>query len=255
MTLYSDWLRREEPIAFDFRSEFWRQGDSLPEFAAWVELASRRRRAPDVSSLTYRMTRGLLSEVLYAAGGAETELGRLEGALAAVQDWADKGASPTVTPPPLGHWVTTASLRDGFYAFINLLTWARAVAERTDRPYRPGSAMRSGLLPALADGRLHDDVNAALNDFKQASREARLMANYALHAGAIPGGGSPRARLASDGRVYVPLPDMVANGITTWEEFDFSEGRDMLTFARKVMSSVTTFVEAVLSAFEAATPA
>jgi hypothetical protein len=50
------------------------------------------------------------------------------------------------------------------------------------------------------------------------------------------------------------MPNALNGPITTWEEFSYTEGRDMLTFARDVMANVETFVDEVLAAFEDARP-
>jgi len=145
-------------------------------------------------------------------------------------------------------------MRDASYSFVNLLSWARSTVERTDRPYRPGSAERAGLLPALAPGQLHDSAETALRDLKAALRDSRLLANYCLHAGAVPGGGTPRADVLPDGRLLARLPDLVRGAILTWEEFTFDEDRDMLTHATETMNSVEKFIDKVLDAFAADRP-
>jgi hypothetical protein len=144
-------------------------------------------------------------------------------------------------------------MREASYSFINLLSWARSTVERTDRPYRPGSAERAGLLPALAPGQLHDSVEAALRDLKAALGDSRLLANYALHAGAVPGGGSPRADMP-DGRLLARVPDPIGDPILTWEAFRFTQDRDMLTYATETLGNVETFVEGVLDGFAADRP-
>jgi hypothetical protein len=80
------------------------------------------------------------------------------------------------------------------------------------------------------------------------------MANFALHAGPLPGGGTPSALVRDDGRIVLRLPNKLRTRITTWEEFSYTEGRDMLTFAEGIMSQVEGFVEELLSALEAARP-
>ena len=59
-------------------------------------------------------------------------------------------------------------MREASYSFVNLLSWARATVERTDRPYQPGSSGRAGLLPALRPGELRDSVEAALQHLRTA---------------------------------------------------------------------------------------
>ena len=140
-------------------------------------------------------------------------------------------------------------MREASYCFVNLLSWARSTIERTDRPYKPGSAEHAGLLPALAVGHLRDSVDAALHYLKAALGDSRLLVNYALHAGAVPGGGTPKAEILSDGRLLARIPDRIQNHVLAWEAFEFTENRDMLTYAADLMANVERFVERVLDAF------
>jgi hypothetical protein len=151
--------------------------------------------------------------------------------------------------------VSPKSMRDVSYGFTNMLAWARSTVERTDRRYKPGVKERAGLLPALARRPLYDAVDAALKDLQDTLRDSRLFANYALHAGAVPGGGTPRAEILPDGQVIARLPDPVPGPVLTWEEFKFSQNRDMLTYATDLMASIETFIERVLEAFEVNRPA
>jgi hypothetical protein len=54
----------------------------------------------------------------------------------------------------------------------------------------------------------------------------------------------------SDGRISVQLPDPPTGQITTWEEFEFTQGRDIWTYAQEMMLAVEQFIDEVLSAFE-----
>jgi hypothetical protein len=51
------------------------------------------------------------------------------------------------------------------------------------------------------------------------------------------------------------VPDPLTARVLTWEAFEFTQDRDMLTYATEVMSSVAAFVDKVLDAFEANRPA
>ena len=76
-----------------------------------------------------------------------------------------------------------------------------------------------------------------------------------LHAGVLPGGGTPQADVLPDGRLLARLPDPVQRAILTWEEFTFTKDRDMLTYATEVMRSIEIFIDKVLNAFAADRPA
>jgi hypothetical protein len=255
-TRYDRWMGRVFRGALDFWGENWQDLSGTAQYADWQKLVQSRGGAADAQ---YYMTRGLLSEVLYAAGGVERELGHLTTALADVQRAADDALSQqTVSAanwPVHGHHITTTSMREASYIFINLLAWARSMRERTDRRYKPGSSERAGLLPALAAGLMHDTVQDALTALDTALAESRLLTNYALHAGAVPGGGTPSAEILRDGRILARIPDPSSGWILTWDEFKFTQNRDMLSYGNQLMAAIETFVDAVLDAFEANRPA
>lgn len=253
---YDRWMKRVFEQQLGFWGEHWADVGDTKQFAAWRRLAEERGASAD---LKYHMTRSLLPEVLYAAGGVERELEHLRAALAEVQQFADEAAAlhPHPSPaewPAFGYHVSTPAMRDVWYSFANLLSWARSVVERTSRPYKPRSTEQAGLLPALAPGQLRDQVQGALDELQVALDDSRRFANYALHAGVIPGGGTPRADILPDHRLLARLPDPVTRPILTWEEFTFSEDRDMLTYATEVMESIEIFVDEVLDAFAADRP-
>jgi hypothetical protein len=73
--------------------------------------------------------------------------------------------------------------------------------------------------------------------------------------GAVTGGGSASAELLPDGQVIARVPDVLRSRILTWEAFEFTENREMLTYTTKVMDSITTFVDRVIDALAANRPA
>ena len=157
--------------------------------------------------------------------------------------------------PIVGSYGAAPPVRDASYAFINLLSWARATVERTDRRYKSGSKERAGLLPALAEGQLQDSVAAALQRLMAALRDSRFLANYALHAGAVPGGGTPKAEILPDEHHRAQVPDPLADPVLTRETFKFTQDRDMLAYATELTTAIETFVDSVLDAFAANRPA
>lgn len=250
-TRYDRWMKRLVRGQLDFWAENWRNLSGSLQYADWQEFA--RSRGLGVAD-QYHMTRGLLTEVLYAAGGLEREVAKLGAALAEVQRAADVVPNcPTAGSPqaqPGKSHITTPAMREASYAFVNVLSWSRAVRERVDRRYKPGISERAGLLPALAPGPLRNAVEKALITLDDALAEARLLTNYAIHAGAVPGGGSPSAEILSDGRILARIPDPVTGRVLAWDEFEFTQDRDMLTYSRDLMTAIESFVETVLTAFE-----
>ena len=258
MPRHQDWLRRFA-VGHGFAwGELWADVRSHPDYPTWQQLARRRGLAPDKELLGYHMTRGLILEVIHAAGGVERELAQVQAALEEAQAWADQAVLnfPNEREKPLwGVNAAAPSLVDVSYAFVNLLIWARTVRERVERPWRPRSTKRVGLLPALEPGPLQDRVADALSILDDALAEARYLTNHALHAGSLPSTSTPAAEVLEDGRIVFRIPNPVAGPITTWEEFSFSDGRDALTYAHSLMQSVADFVDEVLTAFEDNVPA
>ncbi len=183
---------------------------------------------------------GLLPEVLYAAGGVERELRDLRKALNDGQQLAaQEPPRPTVllqgpsAPPPAaqrqpigGPYAAARPVREASYSFVNLVSWARSMVDRTDRPSKPGSSGRAGLLPSLPPGELRDRVAAALQHLRTALKDSRSRSGAAFDAGAA----SPA--LAAD-------------------EQELTPDRDLLPYATELMTAVELFVNQVLDAFAA----
>jgi hypothetical protein len=272
LTQYDLWMRRVEREQLGARDDDWADLSRTAQYATWRRLAEARGAGDDVPRY---MTHSLLSEVIYAAGGVEREFQQLCRALAGARRPAGEaalrssGSAAWVTPqeevirpgrPAIpGRAISRASgaatpMREASYCFVDLLGWARSTVERTDRPYRPGSAERAGLVPALAEGPLRDGVAAALQQLRAALRDSRFVASYALHAGAMAGEGTPDgpgAEILPDGRVLARLAEPVADPVLTWEGLTFTEARDMLSYATELMAAVEVFVSRVLDAFAA----
>ena len=272
LTQYDLWMRRVERERLGARDDDWADLSRTAQYVTWRRLAEARGAGDDVPRY---MTHSLLSEVIYAAGGVEREFQQLCRALADARRSAGEAAPRSSGS---GAWVTPqeeairpgqpvipeqaisrasgagSPTREASYCFVDLLGWARSTVERTDRPYRPGSSERAGLVPALAEGPLRDGVAAALQQLRAALRDSRFVASYALHAGAIAGEGTPGvpgAEILPDGRVLARLAEPVADPVLTWEGLTFTEARDMLSYATELMAAVEVFVSRVLDAFAA----
>jgi hypothetical protein len=256
LTRYEIWMRRVRREQLGAGDEDWKDLSGTAQYAAWRQLAEARGGGADVPGY---LAGSLLSEVLYAAGGVERELGLLRKALADLQQLPAEAsvqpAPPAVQQPIVGSYGAAPPVRDASYSFINLLSWARATVERTDRRYKSGSAERAGLLPALAGGQLQDSVAAALRRLMAALRESRFLASYALHTGAVPGSGPRGAEILPDGHLLARVPDPLADPVLTSEAVKFTQDRDMLAYATEVMTAIEIFVDSVLDAFAANRPA
>lgn len=236
VTLYELWMRKAEREKLGARDDIWLDLTGTPQYATWQRLAEARGAGGDVQ---HYLTRGLLSEVLYAAGGVERELRQLRKALGDAQP-APAAPGPYASRP----------VREASYSFVNLHSWARSTVERTDRPYKPGSSGRAGLLPALRPGELHDTVEAALQHLRTALRDSRSLSSYAFHAGAVPGGGTPGREILPDAANLAPPAYPLTNPALAGEDkLQFTQDRDMLTCATELMAAIEIFVNRVLDAF------
>ena len=179
-----------------------------------------------------------LPEVLYAAGGVERELRDLRKALDGEQRLAaQEPPRPTVllqgpsAPAPAaqrqpigGPYAAARPVREASYSFVNLVSWARATVDRTDRPAKPGSSGRAGLLPTLPPGELHDRVAAALQHLRTALKDSRARSSSAFDAGA-------------------------ASPAQAGEKPEFTADHDLVKYATELMAAIEEFVNQVLDAF------
>jgi hypothetical protein len=137
---------------------------------------------------------------------------------------------------------------------MNALTWIRGVEDRVDRkdPAREGGWRPAGLLACLRDGsQLKEQIQAAFNNMRPALADARRFDNYALHAGAIPGGQTPGFQIKPDGTVYFQFPDATSQRIATWELFEYKNGRDAVSYLDDLFDNIADFVDGMLDAFDA----
>src|SRR5450759_4283229 len=87
---YYRWRRRETLGQLTFWGELWVDPKTLPEYEYWLALGKQRGHGFEQDSAKYYMTRTLLDEVLFAAGGVEAELLRLRRTTATAQEWTDQ---------------------------------------------------------------------------------------------------------------------------------------------------------------------
>jgi hypothetical protein len=223
----------------------------------WSDLADHPARpwldANESTLGTFALTRTLLQDVVHAAGGVEQSVGRVLHTLDASQRNVDEMAAANpewdpATNAPL-HFTLEPSLG---WDYANLLTWVRSVEERIDRPGRRDEPRRLGLLPALADAEVRDEVARLLAEFKKAVGGERELANYALHASQLPSPGTPTGRIDDNGLLRFPIPDPSTKAVYIFGQFTYAQDRDLRTFAAQVLDETTKLVEGILAAFERA---
>jgi hypothetical protein len=247
MTHYREWTRRYLNGQLGIGSELWADVSAHPAAARLEALERAHGRSPDASSIAFSITRSLLLDVIHAAGGIEYTVEKLLIALDVVQQWADDHVSQPRQSLEYGSWVS-AERWDVSFEVSNLVVWARTLVERLEAK-APGSDVRIGLLPALTDGDLKDQVKGFRDELIRWVEAEGWLAGYALHIGRLHGG-TPSLRLESDGRVRFLLPDRPGSRVWSWEEFTYQQDRDARTVAVALLTRVERFMEDLLTIFE-----
>jgi hypothetical protein len=228
--------RRGQPAGSDEKAQAWAPAVPAPKanvavvtlYELWMNRVEQEKLDADAG----------LPEVLYAAGGVERELRDLRKALDDEQQLAaQEPPRPTVllqgpsAPAPAaqrqpigGPYAAARPVREASYSFVNLVSWARLTVDRTDRPAKPGSSGRAGLLPTLPPGELRDRVAAALQHLRTALKDSRSRSSSAFDAGA-------------------------ASPAQAGEKLEFTANRDLVKYATELMAAVEEFVNQVLDAF------
>ncbi len=206
---------------------------------------------PDRASnidLRFYMTRGLVDEVIYAAGGMEREVIALKEILALAQQFCD---FHNIIPPKDSLTTPSLGLNAAYhasYSLVNAFSWARTVQERVER-HKDGKAY--GLLPSLKDSDLKTHITTDFRKLKRRLRSSVYAANYVLHAGALHGASStPTFQLKPDGTAYLQFPDAMNKQITTWNEHTYDAKRDALVELQKQFDAVAKFIDQTLDAFD-----
>lgn len=232
-------MRSMAIVAF---SELWNSTAAHP--------ANQRLRAhgrePDDPD--HYVVRGLIRNVIHAAGAVEYTVEKLEAAIDADEAWLNEFA-PEKQPREHPVGIVGPNRDVAHYEFANLLFWLKALQERI-KTKLPGHPRRDwGLLPALASGEVWTarigDAYAALCG---QAFDGRLLANFVTHSAVVP---SPYGSLELvDGRLVMPIPDPPGQIVYLVDELRYEQGRDARDFARGALSAVETFVDAMLAALE-----
>jgi len=202
-------------------------------------------------SLAFRMAENLLSGVIVTAGGVEHALAALRREVARAQVIADKHITVT---PGVPHGLQDESATAAWYEFANLITWARAFDERLDRRARPSKLRNQGLLPAIQPKRLRKRVQAEVGRLRAGPLgETRFLANFTLHADLVRHSFSG-VSVDDGGSVRLPIPDSPRTHIDHWHVLTWADDRDGVEFAEALWQSIESFMDALLDAFEKATP-
>ena len=194
----------------------------------------------------------LLGDLVVAAGGVEQAVRRFLDEVDRLQQDATR----------LGLWSTAVTVQGigsaegAWYAFADVVSWARIVQERLARPPpRKGGLRWQGLLPALAPGELRSRAQQLYDELLEGPYgEVRKLANFTLHAALIR---SPHSGATVDtaGTVHLPFPDRADSPrIAHPSTLRFTQRRDAVTYTTDLWTAIQHFLDAVLTAFAAATP-
>jgi hypothetical protein len=241
------WIGANVGAPLGFYAEHWRPPEEDPHYPALAE-----RYGANAASEVGMLREHSLREVVYAACGFAYTLDKLEALLDEVQVWVEEEVerpAPDEPEPEYGRGVGHPKLMYASFEFMNLLSWLRTIDERLDRGYaNPGDKSRAGLLPSLSQERpLRARVEELVATFREQALERRL-ANYVLHAEALPAPLSG-AKLTPDHKVKISIPDRPGERIGSRHDLTYEEGRDALSVAREADQAVEALVNGLIEGF------
>ncbi len=237
-----------------FGYEYWNLDPQLYE--GWEQLRDRLKalgRKRTKRELAYDLASHLLEDVVVAAGGVENSIYALRAAVVELTEYARANnlRAAAGVPHSLGHAAATTA----WYAFADVLTWARCVVERMERPAGDRKRFpKQGLLPAMRPKRLRRRVERLLLDLRAGPvGQARPLANFMLHSALVQ---HPQmgVQLTESGAMVLPVPDTPSAPVAHWYLLRWELGRDGIALAEEIWLSVQTFVDQLLTAFDAAAP-
>jgi hypothetical protein len=272
---YGEWMRRCLGGQLGFGDELWAFPSNYPTIVRLRKLLQKHGRNPDLEDLTYYASRDLIVEVIEAAGAVEYAVQRLEAAAAEAQKWVIDNTPPRApgeARPQFGEWAGAPTVRLAYLDFNSAVVWVRGMQERLDRGGKPSTVtrllrripilrgyfpapVRAGLVNVLAEGRLRNDVRSAHARFLKRTKEARLLANFGLHASRVQqNAGTSAAEVLDNRTIVLRMPDRVTRPVEIFDEFTFTEGREIIGYTNDLLTAVDDLIDALLDAFERARP-
>jgi hypothetical protein len=249
MRRYHAWQRRillnGGGVTLGSYGELWEDQPDHPGREVLMRLAAARGSA-DLPTDTF--TRTLLRDILHAAGGVEHHAERVIAAL----DQSQHEQETLVETNPEYGWRSDAgdqhvAIKESLaWDYPDLLTWLRAVEERVDHSFQ---GTRFGLLPAIAETELRDDVDRLFQTFKGRVGDERRLANYGLHAAKVPDPNTPTGLLQEDAAIVVPIPDPPEDPVYVFDQFTYEQDRDLRSFTIEALTATQQFVDGLLDAF------
>lgn len=254
MRKFHEWLRRSmEPVdgmQIGDPLELWRVVPKHPANDWLRKKAMQLGRNVTDSDLTYYSSRTHLFDVLYAGGAIEYTVARIDAIRDAVQAYAEEHGIKAQAED-VRMRLRTADVDHAYWEYANLLTWMRTLLDRM-RSRDPQSRATLGLIPALSE---QTPLRRAVETvFDRLTRDPLFegevhLTNYGLHLHALPGGGTPLARVTTDGCVRLLIPDKPGERVYLFDQFTYEEDRELVSFAHAVLDRVESFVNELLIAF------
>jgi hypothetical protein len=228
-----------------FGAEFWRSLDQHPGPSVVA-----REGDDDLSNATFFLTHMLVADMIDAAGAVESAVSDLELLLNEGQAIAD-GVFTDLDPenwPEFGVDFDDPSIRKARWRFADLIAGTRSLLDRLDRRGGTGGP-RLGLVAQLAESHpIKAEVEAAFERLKGRLPDQRYLANYLLHASAVPYPFAP-ASVRRDATIVLKLPDLLEEPAWSMHDFTFEQERDAATMAHEILDAVIEFMDPVLERF------
>lgn len=253
-----EWCRRVAvpkvaKVSLGFGSEYWdpdpRHYEGCEQLRARYAALGQTR---SDSELACDLASHLLSDVLVAAGGVESAMGRMDAAVAELEAYAKKYGLQAAQSLPCG--LSHPAAVQLWYAFTDVVSWSRTLVERLDRRPENRKLNRQGLIPALRPQSLKDDCQKLLDRLQSGPvGSSRVLANFMLHT-ALAANPFSGVKINSDGCISLPVPDTMGHMVTHWYAFTWNQERDGLLVADEIWEAIQGFIDDLISAFEAAVP-
>jgi len=256
---FSDWFQRvnfpsTSKVGLGFAGEYWNARPELYE--GWKQLRERLAalgRKKTKRELAYDLAHHLLEDVIVAAGGAERAITRLRASHTELLRVVAEHGNQAEQGIPFG--ISDTASIDAWYAFADLLSWSRIVIERVDRqPAKSKNFGRQGLLHAIKPKRLRSRCGRLFDTLKDGPvGKSRPLINFVLHSALVrhPVTG---VNVGVSGEISLPIPDLPGSSVSHWYLLTWTGDQDGFAFGETLWSSIESFVDQLLAAFEDATP-
>jgi hypothetical protein len=213
-----------------------------------------------------RVAEARMADIVYASGAIETCYRRIRpvtAALARTAFWRPGSVegvflmNPDVALSDRAYKLM-ASAPDAYYDFHAMLWWGRALLDRVEGVWG-GERLKGSRVGGHLTGLVHYLPKSEARRVRAAhSRllrgpfaEVRYLADYSLHAFAVPG---PDAMFShqDDGTYALPLPDRLGRKPRVSEKFTFNERRHVGSEAEALWLGVQEFMGETLDVLEVA---